>query len=120
MVANNDAGFTHHQARFRADLESIIEGHSVLHGSPAMDWQDANPWPNEPVVVCDGNGVRVSHDVVADNIEFHTKAGESYMVHRFDSEPSELPMVQIQTDDSEKNLLGLGKVLDIGGSLNNT
>ncbi len=33
-------GETHRAARFRADLESIIEGHGVLHRAPAMIWQD--------------------------------------------------------------------------------
>jgi len=31
---------THKGARFRGDLESIIEGHSVLHRAPASIWQD--------------------------------------------------------------------------------
>ncbi len=31
---------THGAARFRGDLESIIEGHSVVHRSPATIWQD--------------------------------------------------------------------------------
>ena len=29
---------THKGARFRGDLESIIEGHSVLHRAPASIW----------------------------------------------------------------------------------
>ena len=30
----------HPEARFRADLESVIESHSVIHRSPAEIWQD--------------------------------------------------------------------------------
>ncbi len=38
--SESEAIAVHPQARFRGDLESIIESHSVLHRSPADIWQD--------------------------------------------------------------------------------
>ena len=38
--SSGESTSVHPQARFRGDLASIIESHSVLHRSPADTWQD--------------------------------------------------------------------------------